>query len=96
MHKYLGTNFMISLFKGSVKSEESGKVLKWADHILVPSIIVNLMGILWNSFRMADITLFFVCSYLQFIPKKGEPMDSTLASSSFLSRLQHDWREMKD
>ena len=96
MHKYLGTNFMISLFKGSVKSEESGKVLKWADHILVSSVMVNLMGILRNNFRMTDIALFFVRPYLQFVPREGEPTDSILTNSSFLSRLQRDWKETKD
>ena len=58
---------MISLFKGSVKSEEPGKVSKWADYILVSSIMVNLIDIFWHSFRMPDISLFFVYSYSQFI-----------------------------
>lgn len=96
VQEYLGTDSVLCLFRGAVSSEEPGKVSKWADHILVSSVMVNLMGILRNNFRMTDIALFFVRPYLQFVPREGEPTDSILTNSSFLSRLQRDWKETKD
>lgn len=96
VQQYLGTDPMVSLFRGSVRSEEQGKVHWWADHILVPSVAADVIGILSYSFRMPDITLFFARPYLQFVPSLGEIADKSARLPVFISRLQRDEKETKD
>ena len=78
------------LFKGSVRSEEPSKVLGWVEHILVPLVVVDMIGVISSSFRIADITLFFAHPYLQFTPRLGEPVDTSINPRAFVSRLEWD------